>query len=198
MTCHQALALLDDFVDNDLDQTLAGKLKGHLKTCPSCRQEHQATIRLKELLRGSKTQGPGKDYWSETTRLIMARSVDATMVDPAATTRQESITTQRNAFVRSLVSLAASVVILISAVLIGQNHPHLDYAHLNGPNHHRLFAVGPAAKQLSGDPSNFAADQQLRLARGMLLMGPPGLFGRFAMLPELSNHSALTDRQVKP
>ncbi|MFH1688515.1 MAG: zf-HC2 domain-containing protein [bacterium] len=198
MTCHSALALLDDLVDNDLDQALAGKLRDHLDTCPSCQSEYQATIRLKELLRQSKSQGPDRNYWNETTPLIMARTVEAAEVDFEETTREQTIAAQRNALVRSLVSLAASVVILISAVLIGQNHLPQNYADRMGSESSRLYVVSAAADQLSYGAAFFAADQRSRLARGMLLMGPPGLFGRFAMLDEPPSPEATSEKNTQP
>ena len=76
MTCHDALALLDDFVDGELDSSIAGTVRNHIDNCDHCRKEYTATKRLKELLQKTTTEDPGRDYWSETTRLIMARTVE--------------------------------------------------------------------------------------------------------------------------
>ena len=75
MTCQDALALLDDFVDGELDSSTAGAMRNHIETCDHCRAEHAATERLKELLNQPSIETPGPDYWSETTHLIMARTV---------------------------------------------------------------------------------------------------------------------------
>ena len=191
MTCYDALALLDDFVDGELDSSLAGLLRDHVENCDQCHEEFLATKRLKELLKKIPIDNPSEDYWSDTTRLIMARTVAAAEVyKPNAQPPYRR--RDRTDFVRSLVSLAASIAILISAVLVGQSQdqPAVSVSTQGG---RPIFLAHSVVDQFPGGyPALAMGDDQSRLARGMLLMGTPGHLSRLALLADLMTQ---TDRE---
>lgn len=188
MTCHTALSLLDDYSDGHLDPGSAGELEDHLGSCASCRQELADTRRLKELLRQSKPSPPTLDYWQETTRLILARTVEA---EPqgAVSTAVERTRGKRRAFVRSLLSLAASIAILVSAVLVGENRERSPAAFQIAGTGQPVYFTEALADQLHLDAAVYTIDDRRRLAMGMLLMGSPGIPGRLALIIEMSEAS---------
>ncbi len=184
MTCQTALSLLDDFVDGELSQALAEEVSVHLEGCPRCRSEADETKSLKELLRQSEVRDPGRDYWPETSQLILARTVQSASAQEPHHTTADQLADQRNAFVRALLSLAASLVILVSAVVVGQSQK--STATLSSPDNPVLL-TSSLAQRLDPDFQIVTHEERTRLAKGMLLMGPPGPFGRIAGLMELIN-----------
>jgi len=191
MTCHDALALLDDFVDGELDSSIAGTVRNHINNCDHCRKEYTATKQLKELLQSTTTEDPGRDYWSETAHLIMARTVE-TAGAPVSELSRVQAGRGRSDFVRSMVSLAASIAILISAIFVGENHqkPTMAGGGTGGPP---VFLAQSVVLQLPSDyPAPATASYERSLARGMMLLGAPGHLSRIALLAEMS---AATDRE---
>ncbi len=184
MTCQTALSLLDDFVDGELSQALSEEVSVHLEGCPRCRSEARETISLKELLRQSEIHSPGRDYWPETSQLILARTVQSASAQEPHRTTADQLANRRNAFARALVSLAASLVILASAVVIGQSQK--STATRSSPDNPVLL-TSSLAQQLDPDFQIVTQEERTRLAKGMLLMGPPGPFGRISGLMELTN-----------
>lgn len=188
MTCHTALSLLDDYSDGHLDPGSAGEVEDHLGSCTSCRQELADTRQLKELLRQSKPSPPTPDYWQETTRLILARTVEAEPQGDALTTIEHT-RRKRHAFVQSVLSLAASIAILVSAVLIGENRERSPAAFQIAGTGQPVYFTEALADQLHLDAAVYTSDDRRRLAMGMLLMGSPGSPGRLALIVEMSGAS---------
>jgi anti-sigma factor RsiW len=186
MTCHTALTLLDDYADGQLDSSSAGELEEHLEGCTSCRRELAETRRLKELLGQSISPSPGSDYWSQTTRSILARTVGLDYQRETASSRERS---KKSAFIRSVITLAASIAVLFSAVYIGENQDRspatFEVAQAGGP----VFLSAAVARQLDPRAPVYTQEDRRRLARGMLLMGPPGIPGRLAIMAEMSELS---------
>jgi len=188
MTCHEALALLDDFVDGELDSSVAGAMRDHIEGCDSCRREYAATTRLKELLSRAPVEDPGQDYWSETTGLILARTVD-TAVTPVSELSRARAGTRRGDFVRSLISLAASIAILVSAIVVGQSHHRMSIAAVGEP----MLMTQSVVLQLPDDYPTLSLDSHRQnLARGMMLLGAPGHLGRIAITARMA---ASTDKE---
>lgn len=181
MTCQSTLSLLDDYVDGELPAFLAEQVSNHLKVCRACWTEYEQTQRLKELLKQRQAPDPGPDYWSEASQLIVARAVEgpsAGRFDAA-----DDIAERRNSFFRALVSLAASLMILFTALLIGQEHQEVKQQAgiTSGP-----VLVASSVGRGSDEASRVvSSDEMARVAKGMLLLGPPGMLGRFAGLTEL-------------
>jgi anti-sigma factor RsiW len=178
------LALIDGLVDGELAESTASDLEQHLRKCTQCRSEHEATVRLKQWLGQIEAPDPGRDYWSETTRLILAKTVDAIGERVGAVDTQVRTASGRRAFVKALVSLAASIVILISAIAIGENQPRSAQSRTVHETA-ELLDDGPV-RQADLDGFLTSADRT-RLAKGMLLMSPPGLLGRSMGIAELES-----------
>jgi predicted anti-sigma-YlaC factor YlaD len=177
MICQRALSLLDDFLDNELAPATAADVKAHLDGCPTCRQAYDESRRLKELLKQKGTRDPGQDYWLETSQLILARTVQLSGPGYAVS---ETVSDRRGAFVQALVSLAASLVILASAVVVGMNQSHAPDA-----GGGKLLLSSAAGRQLNLAKGIITEAERQRLAKGMLLMGPPGLLGHVGGLTQL-------------
>lgn len=187
MTCQRALSLIEDLIDGELSPAEAEQVKRHLDGCNKCRDEFKAAQRLKQLLQQIPGYDPGGDYWEETTRLIHARTIDVppgSRLLPAVTTG--AVGEHRNTLVRALVSLAASLFVLFSAILIGSNQSQ-EVSRMNMAEV-PILATAPVSELLGGDGSPvITRAEQVQLAKGMLLMGSPGFLGRFAGLPDLTN-----------
>ncbi len=182
MTCRQVWSLLEDFADNELAPAQHDFVNSHLKQCPECRTEYEATRRLKELMTSVKTAYPDADYWEETTDLILARTVGAGEdgYSPDATDNRPR--QGRDAFIRSIVSVAASLFILFTAIYLGQQQEG-RIARMAGERS-PVLVTAPLQDLFFDDTMGFATrDEQSRLLNGMLLMGPPGVLGKYARLP---------------
>ncbi|MEW6412322.1 MAG: zf-HC2 domain-containing protein [Candidatus Zixiibacteriota bacterium] len=179
MTCQSTLALLEDFVDKELTTEQQAQIEKHITACDKCRAEYESAIVLKELLQNRKTPDPGQDYWLETTSLIRARTVDSIAPPSEATRAVDRRSYDRNAFVRSLVSVAASLVILFSALLLGSTHKqHLaDIGTTEAP----VFVSVPLEEVVASDNITIVTvEEKALVSKGMLLLGAPGILGRFA------------------
>ena len=185
MTCQRALSLIDDYTDEDLSPAEAEQVERHLEGCSRCRGEFRTAQRLKQLLKQMPGHDPGRDYWSETARLIRARTIDVPPDDRLTLgVTIDAVGARRNALVRALVSIAASLFVLVSAILIGtsqdQRVSRMDA--VSAP----ILATAPVSELLGADNSPMVTRaEQVRLAKGMLLMGAPGFLGRFTGLPDL-------------
>jgi anti-sigma factor RsiW len=178
MTCHDALTLLEDYVDSDLPADKEDLVREHLASCATCRQEVDETVLLKELLRHHKPQDPGEDYWLETTRLILARTTESISLNVLPVSVADSQAKRRQAFMRSVVSVAASLVVLFSALLLGSGQEQ-RLARL-GSAQPPVFVSAPLDEIVGTDNTIIVTrDENDRLARGMLLIGAPGTLGRF-------------------
>jgi anti-sigma factor RsiW len=186
MTCQCALSLIEDYIDENLFPAEAEQLERHLEGCSRCREEFRTAQRLKQLLKQMPRHDPGRDYWSETARLIRARTTDVPPNDRLTLgVTTDAVGARRNALVRAVVSVAASLFILVSEILIGagqdQQVSRMDT--VSAP----ILATAPVSELLGGDNGPVVTRaEQVRLAKGMLLMGAPGFLGRFTGLPDLT------------
>jgi hypothetical protein len=179
MTCHDALTLLEEYIDKDLPAEKEALVKQHFDSCPGCREELDAMLLLKELFKSNKVPDPGEAYWAETTRIIKARTIEAPGEELIATNITDIRTMQKNALMRSVVSVAASLVILFSALLIGSGQQE-RLARIESSQPPVLYSA--ALDEVVGEDNTVyvTRDETKRVAQGMLLMGAPGLLGRFS------------------
>ncbi len=192
MTCQYFQTLLDDYID-DIDGVLSAtekeNMEKHLRECSPCREEWERAQRLQRVLSRLPFPDPGDEYWKEATTLILAKSVDylpcsRQKVSPSSYPSQG---TGKRGFLQAVASLAVSLFILFSALLIGSGQqrqisrqttdemPVFATASVNDLLRERFH--GPAITK----------EEQLQLAEGMLLMGPPSFLGRFALFPEITD-----------
>ncbi len=189
MTCRDNVALLNDLVDGDLSPAQAETVERHLQSCSSCRAQFEDLQDLKKLLgQGQPAPDPGPDYWAENSRLILARTVELSPETPAETAVIVNVQGGRKAFLRALASLAASLVILASALAIGQtNQTMMSRSDSDGP----FVMTSSLAGSADMDDRLVTADERVRMARGMTLMAPPGPLGRYLVLTDIGGRTAL-------
>lgn len=183
MTCRHALLLLEDFVDEELSPAEADEVSRHFRECRACRLEYEAAKRLKGLLSNLPSADPGSEYWEETMRLIMARTTGAVSSPEEKSDTIDIGYTRRRAFVRSLVSAAASLIILISALALGSSYEEQTALSAGSVGSATVYAQNPCVDDAT---SGVTCEEQARRATGMLLIGPPGVLGRIAALTDFS------------
>lgn len=183
MTCAQAVSRLDDLVDSELSPEVADGVRAHIDSCRECQREYEITLRLKELLRSARTPDPGGEYFQEATELILGRSVgnDPT---PEDISPQQIKSVRQQAFWRAVLSVAASLAILFAAILIGSSE---DYEAARQQTAAAPVLATTDIRGLIGPESSriFTREDQLRLARGALLIGSPSFVARFAGIPDM-------------
>ena len=186
MICLRALSLLDDYLDNELPEAVATEVTSHLDQCDACRREFGESRYLQELLKQNGPRDPGETYWLETSQLVLAKTIQSYRGDEPDVSR-DAESDNRGSFLQALVSLAASLVILASAVVMGMNQGHAPNAdHRGGP----ILFSSSAGRQLNASHSIMTENERQRLAKGMLIMGPPGLLGHFSGMTQL--HMVIT------
>jgi hypothetical protein len=178
MTCRHPESLLEDYLDGELSPADSAALKKHLQQCDYCRAEYESARRLKYLLADSPLRKPGSEYFREVQSLILAKTVDAGLLGTVGSDAALE-TAQRISFVRSLAAVAASLAIFFTALYIGSSQPTTmsDIPGLyRAPNASAESEPGAAAVTDLGMTST----EHQRITGGLLLVGPPGLLGRFA------------------
>ncbi len=190
MTCPEAVSRLDDLADNALPDAEAVKVRDHIQSCDACRREYEQTIRLKRLLGGMTAPDPGDAYFQETTSLILARTVDAAPEQPERISADDLRREKRGALLRAILSVAASIAILVSAILIGSSP---EQQVLRSQTEHAPVLATADLRDVVGphDLPVYSHKDRVRLARGMMLIGSPGFLGRFAGLPDMFNATDL-------
>lgn len=177
MTHRHALSLLEDLVDDELPADKLAELRRLIEDDPGLQRELARSRRLRELLGNIKTPDPGRQYWDETTSLILARTVEAERA-------QSEAYTERFSLVRALFSVAASIAILITALYVGSNG-RTPMPLAGADNNPAAFVA--ASEQATLSTVRFPVydhDDALRLAQAMIVMGPPGVFGKCLLFPE--------------
>lgn len=187
MNCLHTLALLEDFADGTLSASEAVSVRVHLRDCPDCRAERDRTERLKQLLRTIRTPDPGADYWADNSALIQARTSDAADRREQTPEPDWRSPTVRREFYRSLVSVAVSLFILFAALLVGSR---MDSQITRVGDDEQILVAAPNVGQFFAAGGNIMTrDLTIKLARGRMLLGPPGMLGKVP----LSTHPAETD-----
>lgn len=184
MTCQETLSCLDQLVDDELTNEQKTQLMEHIESCASCKREFEELKQIKKLLSKAKAFNPGEEYWSEVTGLIIAKTTDVESVESGHRPHNEQISIKRNALMRSIISTAAALAILFTALLLGSQQKQVSFARTESGR--PVFATADVRDLLSSDNIPlYSIKDQRHLAQGMLLVGIPGLLGRFAVLPEL-------------
>jgi len=182
MTCPYPRSLLEDYVDGDLPLAEAEAVAKHLAACDACRTEFEATLRLKSLLSRPTVKGPHPEYWKEVSSLILARTVESAPLEAADRPVGRVRPSERASFFRSVLSVAASLGVFFTAISFGSfdgavttDAPEMERQVLSTTV---LVATAHADARLEIPMANHE-----RVYEAMLLLGPPGLLGRF---PEMA------------
>lgn len=179
MTCSQVQSLLEDYHDRELPEATSLTVAAHLEVCPQCRAEFELSRKLGELLDDLSAPEPHAEYWGELQGLIAARTVDhlpSVTAEHADRRRRE-----KSSLYQSLVAVAASLVIFFAALLAGSSEdssPMISASAEAGP----LTKAALVAMACADPDSEACAQEQERLAQGLLLMGRTGLLGGSADL----------------
>jgi len=179
MTCSQVQSLLEDYLDRELPETTSLTVAAHLEVCPQCRAELEVSKRLGGVLQKLSPAEPPADYWSEVQKLILARTVDH--VPSLATESADRRKRERASLYQSLAAVAASLVIFFAALLAGSGDGSSQEMFTradDGP----LTKAALVAMACADPESEACAQEQARLAQGLLLMGRTGLLGGSADL----------------
>ena len=175
MTCPEVQSLLEDYLDKELPEATAKAVAEHLKECARCRSEVEVSARLAGLLKDIKPPEPDPDYWHEVQSLILARTVESS---PPTSAYSEGArrSRERASLYQSLLAVAASLVIFFAALLAGSVE---SPARAEAPEQSEGFLTKASLVAMACEEVDSEACQaeQKRLARGMLLMGRPGLLG---------------------
>lgn len=179
MTCHDALTLLEEYIDRELPADKEALVKQHYDSCSGCREELDSMLLLKELLKSNRPPDPGEAYWAETTKIIKARTIDVPGENTVVTSIADLRVMQRNALLRSVVSVAASLVILFSALLIGSGQ-HQRLAQIEASQPPVFYSA--SLEEVVGDDNTVyvTRGETERVVQGMLLLGAPGFLGRLS------------------
>lgn len=190
MTCHQALSLLDDYIDNELSPAVTAEVAQHLEQCAACRQEYESGKHLTQVLKQTQDESrlpdPGEDYWSEVSSLILARTVEssAPSADEESPVRLRSRAETRQSLMRSAMLFAASLVLLLGALLVGSQRGHFGPSAQRQQTH--LIMTASLSDAMASDHEAIVTkEEETALLRGMLALGAPGPVGRYGGLTEL-------------
>lgn len=174
MTCPYFRSLLDDFIDRELSTSLETSLKGHLDVCEACRAEYEESVRLRALLSDLLVPEPATGYWQESAEIIKARTIESgDFVDLVALDEQRRL--ERNSFYRSLVAVAASLIVFFGSLLIGSSNSLTGTNWASGPIRGDTTAAMGGAQADISRANYISTDEQELIAGGMLLVGTPGM-----------------------
>ncbi|UCC44474.1 MAG: zf-HC2 domain-containing protein [Candidatus Zixiibacteriota bacterium] len=186
MTCLQTLSLLSDYADQSLSDRLKEAVEAHLQECSACNSEWNSVKRLVSMLGERPRPDPGEPYWQELDKLILARTSET--VRPAADAINDAAFSghgsRRRSLLRSLVSAAASICILVSALLVGTSQ---EYRQVKVLNSESPMLLSSSLTDSAGAQLRWRVVDQERviLARSLSCIGTPGLLGRFTGVPDL-------------
>lgn len=173
MTCINSGILLEGYLDNELSADESRNFENHLKRCSECQKELDALKQLKIILSSEEITDPGDEYWEENKSLILAKTIESEDWNNSRPTRVTSVKTD---FKRALVAVAASLVLLASSLFLGvESDKQLNYISDNND----MFALNPMQNVLDNEQNIIVSEnEQLNIAKGMLLISPPGMLGR--------------------
>jgi len=180
MTCPQVQSLLEDYLDRELEPQADGLVARHLELCAACRSEMELSRWLRQALGQFRSPEPAADYWREVQSLILARTVGVAREENHDLASARRVR-ERASLYQSMLAVAASLVIFFSALWLGSTG--LPIAPERADLHDQPLTRASLIALACANPSSAACKaEQERLARGMLLMGRPGLVGSSADL----------------
>lgn len=190
MTCHQAVPLLDDYLDGELSPQQVADLERHLAACPACRSELETGRSVRELLKRSREEialpDPGIDYWNQSENLILAKTIEGSSHIEPEVTHITHIAGQSSTgtLVRSMMLFAASLVLMISALYLGSQRQQFSKT-IDRPNSPILVAASASPSVGSDNSLILTLEEKNSLVRGMFALGAPGPIGRYTTIADL-------------
>ena len=177
MTCINSGILLEGYLDNELSADETRNFEIHLKSCTGCQNELKVLKQLKEILASDEYVDPGDEYWEENKSLILAKTTESEDWNISQPTRTISVKTD---FKRALVAVAASLVLLASSLFLGvESDKQINYISDNND----MFALNPMQNVFDSEQNIIVSEkEQLNIAKGILLISPPGALGRLTSI----------------
>jgi len=139
---------------------------------------------LKKLLSDLTVPNLGTGYFEEVKNLVLARTVESADFYAGPVPVADRRLTERSSFIRSIVSVAASICIFLVALSIDSNQskPAIS-ASLDDNTVMIRTSLGILVHTPLEDAPSL--QEQERVAGSMLLLGPPGLLGRSSSISML-------------
>jgi len=183
MTHRHITDVIDDYIDDELDISASEEVRRHIEQCRTCRAEYELALRLRKMLSGNSAADPGEDYFNEVSALILAKTVNTTPSETIVTNLEKQRRNNKRAFYRSLVSVAASLVIFFTALIFGstQNKP----VTVNVSSSEETYHMTVTQENDDNDYVIMTAAEQRNLIKGIILLGSPGHFEQCGILSEL-------------
>jgi anti-sigma factor RsiW len=184
MTCLEFRSRLDPYIDHELSAEDTRRADEHARDCDACRRELASHRELTALLAGHRhPHQPDETYWDESHELILARTeegarVDSDLSDPIPSRGWYTPLT------RSILSVAASVALLVTALLLGSQHdrPVTVFQH---QGEQFIVSAELTDMMITSDGGPLSRGDQRRLGSAAILVGSPGVLGRIDFLPGL-------------
>ncbi len=175
--------VLDAYVDNELDTTIREQVSRHLEECPDCRKEYECVLNLREFLKAGKVPDPGEEYWNEVSSLILAKTIESAPDKSALINSEQERNNKSRAYYRSLVSVAASLLIFFTSLLFGsaQNHPLTG----NLTSADKNLTTVVISDDEDTDNNIITYDEQKNILKGIILLGSPGHIDQYGILSDL-------------
>ena len=180
MRTHLNPILLEKYLDKELSGSLLTETEQHLETCPECQNRLEELRQLNRLLVRVKPPVPSQAYLEESLSIIQARTI--ALQEPTYPEKRPIISD----FIRSIVAVAASLLLLLSAIYLGSDSQVQQYTQSTPDN--QMLVIAPAYfKNAEQSQPLYVQHDQIRQLKGMLLIGPPGALGRFGTLYQFSD-----------
>ncbi|MDD3732140.1 MAG: zf-HC2 domain-containing protein [candidate division Zixibacteria bacterium] len=175
--------VLDAYVDNELDNSTREQVSRHLEECPDCRNEYESALNLRDFLKAGKVPDPGEEYWNEVSSLILAKTVERTPNKSTLINLEQERNNNRRANYRSLVSVAASLMIFFTSLFFGsaQNRPLTGNFTSTDKNLPSVVVSDDEAT----DNIIITCDEQKNLLKGIILLGSPSHIEQYGILSDL-------------
>ena len=183
MTHRHVTDVIDDYIDDELDISTSEEVRRHIEQCRACRAEYELALRLRKILSGNSAPDPGEDYFNEVSALILVKTVETAPSETIVTNLEQKRRDNKRAFYRSLVSVAASLVIFFTALVFGstQNKPIT----VNIPSSEESYRQARTQEETGDDYEIITVSEHRNILKGMILLGSPGHFEQCGILSDL-------------
>lgn len=184
MTCLEFRSILDRYVDRELSAEEKRRADEHLTGCEACREELASQQSLKRLMSSYVPPiQPPDDYWDQARDRVLAKTV---LIADREQEQTGALVENRSYMpvMRSVLSVAASIALLAIALVLGSRHNRP--AVILGNQTNQIIVTADIAELLkSPDGGPLTLGDQRRIGQASILLGGPGMAGRFNFLPGL-------------
>lgn len=185
MTCLEFRSLIDRYVDQELSAEEKNLTDEHVHNCRDCHEELASHRQLKSLLSGYQpSHVPSDGYWEESRQRIAAKTILSSPGQGSNASRSAEKEGDYGQLSRSFLSLAASIALLLTALYFGSIHDRSAVVIRN--NHVEFIVPADLADMITSTrDGELSLGEQRRIGLVSVLVGGPGMLGRFDYLPGL-------------